>query len=140
MILDDYGEDVAFIDKALARVLPNTPSIPPILPRRLLDGASYALSLGLNNGGLFTHILAFSPGFMAPARTEDSPRFFVSHGVQDAVLPIDRTSRRIVPRLEAAGYEVAYRSSRTATRFHRRSRGTPWLGSWAGKAGWLCLA
>ena len=27
------------------------------------DGASYALSLGLTNGDLFTHVLAFSPGF-----------------------------------------------------------------------------
>ena len=46
---------------------------------------------------------------MPPARTEDSPRFFVSHGMQDTVLPIDRTSRRIVPRLEADCYEVDYR-------------------------------
>jgi predicted esterase len=30
------------------------------------DGASYALSLGLSNGDLFSHILAFSPGFMRP--------------------------------------------------------------------------
>lgn len=28
------------------------------------DGASYALSLGLPNGNLFSHIVAFSPGFM----------------------------------------------------------------------------
>ena len=31
--------------------------------------------------------------------------------MRDTVLPIDRTSRRIVPRLKAAGYEVAYRES-----------------------------
>ena len=30
------------------------------------DGASYALSLGAANGDLFTHIAAFSPGFMRP--------------------------------------------------------------------------
>ena len=30
------------------------------------DGASYALSLGVANGDLFTHIMAFSPGFMRP--------------------------------------------------------------------------
>ena len=83
VILDDYGEDVAFIDKALARVFAEHAVDPTHLAAAgFSDGASYALSLGLSNGGLFTHILAFSPGFMAPARTEDSPRFFVSHGLQ----------------------------------------------------------
>ena len=33
---------------------------------------------------------------------------FVSHGTRDEVLPIDRCSRRIVPQLERAGYEVRY--------------------------------
>jgi predicted esterase len=28
------------------------------------DGASYARSMGLANGDLFTHIIAFSPGFL----------------------------------------------------------------------------
>ena len=110
IILDEYGPDVAFVDQAMERVFTEHAVDPARLAAAgFSDGASYALSLGLTNGGLFTHVLAFSPGFMAPARTEDSPRFFVSHGVQDTVLPIDRTSRRIVPRLEAAGYEVAYR-------------------------------
>jgi len=39
----------------------------------------------------------------------DKPPVFVSHGTRDRVLPIDRCSRRIVPRLEGAGYEVRYR-------------------------------
>ena len=73
------------------------------------DGASYALSLGITNGDLFGHILAFSPGFTAPAAQVSSPRIFVSHGTRDEVLPIDRCSRRIVPQLERAGYEVQYR-------------------------------
>jgi predicted esterase len=83
------------------------------------DGASYALSLGLTNGDLFSHVLAFSPGFMAPAGQEGSPRIFVSHGTRDAVLPIDRCSRRIVPTLRRAGYDVAYASSTAATRSTR---------------------
>jgi predicted esterase len=33
----------------------------------------------------------------------------VSHGTGDDVLPIDRTSRRIVPVLRDDGYEVDYR-------------------------------
>jgi phospholipase/carboxylesterase len=73
------------------------------------DGASYALSLGLANGDLFSHVLAFSPGFLAPAGQTGAPRTFVSHGTRDGWLPIDRCSRRIVPRLQRAGYEVRYR-------------------------------
>jgi phospholipase/carboxylesterase len=73
------------------------------------ERASYALSLGLANGDLFSHVLAFSPGFLAPAGQTGSPRLFVSHGARDGWHPIDRCRRRIVPRLERAGYEVRYR-------------------------------
>jgi phospholipase/carboxylesterase len=72
------------------------------------DGASYALSLGLTNGDLFTHLIAFSPGFMAPGGEVGRPRCYVAHGTRDAVLPIDRCSRRLVPVLERAGYAVRY--------------------------------
>jgi phospholipase/carboxylesterase len=71
------------------------------------DGASYALSVGLGNGDLFTHVLAFSPGFMAPAVVVGEPRVYVSHGSRDEVLPIG-CSRRIVPELGRAGYDVRY--------------------------------
>jgi phospholipase/carboxylesterase len=45
--------------------------------------ASYALSLGIANGNLFSHVLAFSLGFLAPASQTGSPRIFVSNGTQD---------------------------------------------------------
>jgi phospholipase/carboxylesterase len=32
----------------------------------------------------------------------------VSHGTQDEVLPIDACSRKIVPRIQRAGYDVTY--------------------------------
>jgi nucleoid-associated protein YgaU len=53
--------------------------------------------------------MAFSPGFVAPAPPQGHPRLFVSHGTADTVLPIDQCSRRIVPRLERADYQVTYR-------------------------------
>jgi phospholipase/carboxylesterase len=37
------------------------------------------------------------------------PRIFISHGDDDRVLSIDRCSRRIVPKLQRAGYELRYR-------------------------------
>ncbi len=110
MILGGYGPDIAFIDSALATTFARV----AVDPARLAiggfsDGASYALSLGIANGDLFRHVLAFSPGFASPPGQRGRPRVFVSHGTRDEVLAIDRTSRRIVPRLEEAGYDVRYR-------------------------------
>ncbi|OMQ16227.1 hypothetical protein A7K94_0204005 [Modestobacter sp. VKM Ac-2676] len=73
------------------------------------DGATYALGLGLANGELFDRILAFSPGFVPPGPRSGQPAVFVSHGTADEVLPIDRTSRDLVPELRDDGYEVTYR-------------------------------
>src|SRR5215212_2314769 len=72
------------------------------------DGASYALSLGLANGHLFPKVVAFSPGFEAANRYQGRPAFFVTHGTRDDVLPIGRTSRRVVPALRHNGYDVRY--------------------------------
>lgn len=110
VILGAYGPDVAFLDSALRAVSGRC----RVDGRRVAlagfsDGASYALSLALGNGDLFTHALAFSPGFAAPPGPIGRPRVFVSHGVSDDVLPIGRCSRRLVPRLRGAGYEVRYR-------------------------------
>jgi len=104
-----YGPDVAAIDRALESTF-NRYVVDPtrIAAGGFSDGASYALSLGITNGDLFTHVLAFSPGFMRPAGRRGTPRVFVSHGTRDEVLPIERCSRRIVPQLERAGYGVTY--------------------------------
>jgi phospholipase/carboxylesterase len=84
LILDAYGPDVALIDRALAQIFAQY----MIAPARVAlggfsDGASYALSLGLTNGDLFDSLIAFSPGFMAPADRRNAPRFFISHGRED---------------------------------------------------------
>ncbi len=104
-----YGADLAAIDRALEHAFSHYAVDPArVAVGGYSDGASYALSLGIANGDLFSHVLAFSPGFLAPAGQRGSPRIFVSHGTQDGWLPIDSCSRRIVPRLERAGYEVRY--------------------------------
>jgi phospholipase/carboxylesterase len=110
VILGGYGPDVDFLDRALEFVFGRW----AVDPTRLAvggfsDGASYALSLGLANGDLFTHILAFSPGFAAPACHRGRPRIYVSHGTHDRVLPIERCGRELVPMLRRAGYDVRYR-------------------------------
>lgn len=109
MIIDNYGEDVRFIDRALMQVF-NSYAVDTshLAIGGFSDGASYALSLGLTNGDLFTHIIAFSPGFMVPASRHGMPRIYISHGMHDAVLPIERCSRRIVPQLKREHYDVHY--------------------------------
>lgn len=100
---------MAHLDRALDHVFTRY----AVDPTRLAiggfsDGASYALSLGVANGDLFSHVLAFSPGFMAPLERRGSPRFFVSHGTRDQTLPIEACSRRLVPILKQSGYKVRY--------------------------------
>ena len=110
VILGGYGADVAFIEEALTRTFARHAVDPDrIAIAGFSDGASYALSLGIINGTLFSDILAFSPGFMAPTDQADAPRIFISHGIHDGVLPIDSCSRRLVPKLRQGGYDVDYR-------------------------------
>jgi phospholipase/carboxylesterase len=108
-VLGDFGPDVAFVDQALDWTFDRYAVDPEsVAVAGFSDGASYALSLGLANGDLFGQVMAFSPGFIAPAPRRGHSRLFVSHGTADMVLPIDRCSRRIVPRLERADYDVTY--------------------------------
>jgi phospholipase/carboxylesterase len=110
VLLDGYGPDVAFIDRALAQTFDRYAVDPVrVAGEGFSDGASYALSLAIANGDLFTHAIAFSPGFIEWRRRNGSPAVFISHGTHDAVLPIASTSRRIVPRVREAGYDVVYR-------------------------------
>jgi predicted esterase len=104
-----YGPDRDLADRALAHVFAHY----AIDPERVAiggfsDGASYALSLGLANGQLFTHVLAFSPGFIGPCQPRGKPKVFISHGTTDSVLPIEPCSRTIVRQLRASGYPLVY--------------------------------
>jgi predicted esterase len=104
-----FGPDVTLLDQALSQVFADYAVDPSHLAiGGFSDGASYALSVGLANGDLFTHIIAFSPGFIAPLSPRGQPRIFISHGIQDRVLPIEHCSRNIVPQLQGAGYAVTY--------------------------------
>jgi phospholipase/carboxylesterase len=82
------------------------------------DGASYALSLGLANGDVFSYVIAFSPSFIvraqgrakrSPTGTAITPLVYIAHGVSDNVLPIASTSRVIVASLRKNGYNVEFR-------------------------------
>ncbi|MEU8256896.1 phospholipase [Micromonospora inaquosa] len=107
LIAGGFGADVRRIDALLATVFDGYP-VSDVTLGGFSDGASYALSLGLANGDLIDAVVAFSPGFAAPPVTHGRPRVFISHGVDDRVLPIDVCSRRLVPHLHDLGYDVTY--------------------------------
>jgi len=109
LLLRGFGEDVYWIDEALSDVF----ALYAIDPKRVAiagfsDGASYALSLGLCNGDLFSHILAFSPGFASFSKSPHPPKVFISHGASDTILPIKNCSHKIVPQLKQAGVHVTF--------------------------------
>ncbi|HYV96825.1 MAG TPA: PHB depolymerase family esterase [Gemmatimonadaceae bacterium] len=109
-IRNEFGPDVRFLDRALAYAF----GVVNVDPKRITvagfsDGATYAIAIGRANGDLFSRIVAFSPGFLIDVKPAGKPKMFVSHGTSDHVLPIDKTSRKLVPALKSEGYDVTYR-------------------------------
>jgi phospholipase/carboxylesterase len=107
-----FGADVAFVDRALTYTFESCRIDPArIALAGFSDGAACALSLGLTNGDLFTHLVAYSPGRVvlrsAPVGT---PLIFISHGAQDSVIAASISEDQTVPYLRAAGYNVVYQA------------------------------
>jgi predicted esterase len=104
-----FGADVRFIDRALAwtfeRVHVDEQRVALV---GFSDGASYALSLGLSNGGLFSRVVAYSGCILDVKNQRGKPKVFESHGVLDGVLPIAPCGRAIVSELLRDGYSVEY--------------------------------
>ena len=110
VIRSGFGPDISFINRALEQVF-ETVAVDParVSIGGFSDGASYAISVGLQNGELFRRVLAWSPGFYVGGLAQGRPQFYVSHGTADTILPIDRCSRIIVPALKKQGYDVTFR-------------------------------
>ncbi len=101
--------DCSRIDEALKQAFQHF----AVDPHRLAiagfsDGASYSLSLGVVNGDLFSHIIAFSPGFMIPGPRHGHPPVFISHGRNDPILPFDTCGQRLARELSHDGYQVEF--------------------------------
>ena len=111
-IRGSFGEDVVFLNRALEHVFAHV----AVDPARVgvggfSDGASYALSLGLANGDLFSRIVALLAGVRHPHGSQRAPArlHLARHGRPDpadrAVQPGHRAAparagpRRHVPRI-----------------------------------------
>ena len=103
-----WGQDVVNIDEALAFAFSRVAVDPArVGVEGFSDGATYALALGRANGDLFTRIAAQSPGFIFPLAEVGAPEIYITHGIFDAVFPIDETGLAIADALSAR-YDVRY--------------------------------
>lgn len=105
-----FGADIAIIDAALKWTFDRW-SIDPsaVIISGFSDGGTYSLAVGRANGDLFAKVVAYSPGFLIPIEPRGKPPILVTHGTQDTILPIDQTSRTLVPVLRNSGYTVDFR-------------------------------
>ncbi|TCG05566.1 esterase [Paraburkholderia steynii] len=109
IVIGGSGPDLERLDRALVEVT----SRYRIDHNRLAfagfsDGASYALSIGITNGDIASHVIAFSGGFMSVFTQEGAPKVFIAHGLADEQLPIETSGRANATKLKAAGYDVQY--------------------------------
>jgi phospholipase/carboxylesterase len=108
-VRDAFGPDVKFLDRSIMRAFDRAYiDTCRVVLGGFSDGASYALSLGIRNARQLRGVVAFSPGFVIPAREIGRLPIFVRHGTRDQILPIDHASRPIVSALRAAGFTVDY--------------------------------
>ena len=110
LILGGYGDDVSSINNALQYVfLHCNIDRNKIALCGFSDGATYTLSLGISNGDIFTHLMAFSPGFVIITDPlVGKPKIFLAHGDKDYDLPVEGSRDYIVPNFIDMGYDVNY--------------------------------
>ena len=110
LILGGYGSDLRSLDMALQYVFLHCNVDPKhIALCGFSDGATYALSLGISNGDLFSHLIGYSPGYVLRSdHLVGKPKIFISHGNNDYDLPVEGTRDYIVPIFIEMGYDVTY--------------------------------
>ena len=109
IVIGGSGPDLERLDRALAEVSARyTIDRAHLAFAGFSDGASYALSIGITNGDIASHVIAFSGGFMSVFTQEGAPKVFIAHGLRDEQLPIESSGRANAGKLKAAGYDVHY--------------------------------
>lgn len=107
IVIGGHGPDLERLETALQQVASHF-----ALDRSRLalagfsDGGSYALSVGLTNGDVVSHVIALSAGFMDTFVQHGAPRVFLAHGRSDAQLPFESSARLHAQRLLEAGTDL----------------------------------
>ncbi len=109
IVIGGHGPDLQRLQQALKLVAAHCRiDVTHLAFAGFSDGASYALSTGITNGDVASHVIAFSGGFMNVFQQDGAPRVFIAHGLVDEQLPIASSGRANAASLQAAGYEVDY--------------------------------
>jgi phospholipase/carboxylesterase len=108
-IRGQFGPDIDFLERVLAYVFERLAVNPQHLAiAGFSDGGSYSLSVGLTNGDLFSHVIAYSPQFISAPVCYGKPPVFITHGVQDSLLSVNLTES-LVRQLKSSGYQVEFK-------------------------------
>ena len=107
LVIGGHGPDLERLEIALAQVSAHF----RIDPARLAfagfsDGGSYALSVGLTNGDVASHVIALSAGFMNTFVRHGSPKVFIAHGRSDSQLPMETSARPHALKLLEEGVDL----------------------------------
>lgn len=104
-----HGPDLERLEKALAVVSDHFLIDPAHFGfAGFSDGGSYALSSGITNGALVSHVIVFSGGFMNVYRREGNPLVFIAHSPEDEQLPIKTSGLKHYNMLKQENYPVHF--------------------------------
>lgn len=107
IVIGGHGPDLERLDAALSRVAEHFPLDPARLAfAGFSDGGSYALSLGLTNGDVASHVIGLSAGFMNTFTQAGTPKVFLAHGRSDSQLPIETSAHTNARRMLESGYDL----------------------------------
>ena len=104
-----YSSDPAYFNFALGYLFQRC----NINPSRIAiagfsDGGIESIGVGVANGDLFTHVMAYSPGALSAPWTQGKPKVFISHGQADPVRSFEFDRDFIAQRLIDASYNVTF--------------------------------
>jgi phospholipase/carboxylesterase len=107
IVVGGHGPDLQRLEAALSTVASHF----RLNPARLAfagfsDGGSYALSMGLTNGDVASHVIGLSAGFMNTFTQAGTPQVFLAHGRADKQLPIETSAHPHAKRLLDSGYDL----------------------------------
>jgi len=107
IVIGGHGPDLQRLDGALSMVASRFRLDAQHLAfAGFSDGGSYALSLGLTNGDVASHVIGLSAGFMNTFTSTGTPRVFLAHGRSDAQLPIETSAHAHARRLLESGHDL----------------------------------
>lgn len=107
VVIGGHGPDLERLEAALQQVASHFTLDPAHLAfAGFSDGGSYALSVGLSNGDVASHVIALSAGFMNTFVRHGAPRVFLAHGRSDTQLPFETSARLHAQRLLEEGVDL----------------------------------